>query len=395
MQGIGKPAGSAGWGRKSPARLVFALLMSLALVQASLAQIVNTVTATGEHEGQTITATATESVTVAGSNGGGGSELRMQKTAGISEFSLGQPVPYTITLSNPGQSARAGVDVIDMMPAGFTYLEGSAMIDGAPLEPAVNGRELTFADITVPALGSVSLTLSLAAGAVAPTPEVINSGFARDAATGEVLSQTATAKLRMRTEPVFDCTDIIGRVYDDTNRDGYLQDGEPGIAGVRIATARGLLVTTDQFGRYSIACADVPEARTGSNFILKVDERTLPQGYSITSGNPATIVLTRGKLAKLDFGAAGLRLVEAQFDERSFDAGGTQLTGEAIAALDALLRQLADDPSRLRITYVASPDASQELSENRLNILEALIESAWQARGGVYELTIETVNKLQ
>ncbi len=259
----------------------------------------------------------------------------------------------------------------------------------------MNGRELTWLNISVPAQGSVSLTLSLVAGAAALTPEFINVGFARDTATGEVLSQTATAKVRMRTEPVFDCTDIIGRVYDDANRDGYLQDGEVGIAGVRLATARGLLVTTDAYGRYSIACADVPDAGTGSNFILKVDERTLPQGYSVTSGNPATILLTRGKLAKLDFGAAGLRLVEVTFDEMSFGAGGMDPTPQAIAALDALLKELAGEPSRLRITYLAKKDASVELSDKRLKLLEALVTSAWNARRGDYELSIETVGKVE
>jgi uncharacterized repeat protein (TIGR01451 family) len=396
MQGIGKPAGSAGWRRKSPVRLVFALLMSLVLMQNAFAQIVNTVTASGQYGGQTITATASESVTVAGSSGdGGGSELRMEKTAGVAQVSLGQAVPYTITLSNPGSADRDGVDVVDRMPAGFTYLQGSGTLGNASMEPSVNANELVWRNISVPAQGSVTLTLSLVAGAAMLTPEIVNLGFARDASTGKVLSKTATAKVRVRTDPVFDCTDIIGRVYDDANRDGYLQDGEKGIAGVRIATARGLLVTTDSFGRYSIACADEPRQGIGSNFILKVDERTLPQGYSVTSGNPATIRLTRGKLAKLDFGAAGLRLVEVELDARAFVPGGTQLAPQGIAAVDAVLRQLADEPSRLRITYSAERNATSELSDNRLKLLESLVSSAWKARSGAYELSIETVVKVQ
>ena len=76
-------------------------------------------------------------------------------------------------------------------------------------------------------------------------------------------------------EAVFDCGDIIGKVFDDRNRNGYQDEGEPGLPGVRIATVRGLLVTTDPYGRFSVGCADIPDADIGTNFIMKLDARTL------------------------------------------------------------------------------------------------------------------------
>ena len=101
----------------------------------------------------------------------------------------------------------------------------------------------------------------------------------------------------MSPDPLFDCSELIGKVFDDKNKNGYQDDGEPGMPGVRLATAKGLLVTTDQHGRYHIACAAIPNGQIGSNFILKVDENTLPTGYHLTSENPRVERLTRGKLS--------------------------------------------------------------------------------------------------
>ena len=45
---------------------------------------------------------------------------------------------------------------------------------------------------------------------------------------------------------------MIGKVFEDLDGDGYQDQGEPGLPGVRVATATGLLITTDEYGRYHI-----------------------------------------------------------------------------------------------------------------------------------------------
>ena len=74
--------------------------------------------------------------------------------------------------------------------------------------------------------------------------------------------------MRVTPDPTFDCAGVIGKVFDDKNRNGYQDKGELGLANVRLATVRGLLVTTDKYGRYHVACADVPNPDRGSNFIM-------------------------------------------------------------------------------------------------------------------------------
>ncbi|WP_438586806.1 beta strand repeat-containing protein, partial [Cetobacterium sp.] len=58
---------------------------------------------------------------------------------------------------------------------------------------------------------------------------------------------------------------------------------EEGIPGVRIANVEGLVIITDQYGRFHI-----PEvsSKKGKNYILKVDEATLPTGTIFTTENP-------------------------------------------------------------------------------------------------------------
>ena len=119
----------------------------------------------------------------------------------------------------------------------------------------------------------------LAVGAGVGEGEFVNRAQAMSALTGGAVSAEATATVRIVPDPALDCTDVIGKVFDDANRNGLQDDGEPGIPGVRLATARGLLATTDQFGRFHITCAITPHEGRGSNFVLKLDDRTLPSGF--------------------------------------------------------------------------------------------------------------------
>ncbi|MGL4534627.1 MAG: hypothetical protein ACRCUA_06180, partial [Fusobacteriaceae bacterium] len=58
---------------------------------------------------------------------------------------------------------------------------------------------------------------------------------------------------------------------------------EEGIPGVRVANVEGLVIITDQYGRFHIP--EVSSAK-GKNYILKVDAATLPTGSIFTTENP-------------------------------------------------------------------------------------------------------------
>ncbi|NDI77080.1 MULTISPECIES: DUF7507 domain-containing protein, partial [Psychrilyobacter] len=75
---------------------------------------------------------------------------------------------------------------------------------------------------------------------------------------------------------------------------------EEGIPGVRLATVEGLVIETDQFGRYHVdGIDDIPDR--GKNFIIKVDKVTLPSGTEFTTENPRVKTLTK-VMEKFNFG---------------------------------------------------------------------------------------------
>ena len=96
-----------------------------------------------------------------------------------------------------------------------------------------------------------------------------------------------------------------------------MQDAdERGIGGVRLATARGLLAVTDQYGRFHITCAITPREGRGSNFVLKLDDRTLPSGFRTSTSSLQVKRATPGKALEFSFGASIHRVIGLDMSDR-------------------------------------------------------------------------------
>jgi large repetitive protein len=311
-------------------------------------------------------------------------QMLVTKTSPKRTASIGELVPYTIVVRNPQAVTRTNVDVVDVMPAGFQYVANSGRVNSAARTPAITGRELNWRSLVVPANGSVTISLMLTPGAGVRDGDQVNLADSRDALSGRVLSNQGQATVRITPSPLFDCSEIIGKVFDDRNGNGYQDDGEPGIAGARVTTVNGLLVTADQYGRYHISCAAVPNAQMGSNFILKLDPRSLPAGYNLTTENPRVVRVTRGKMVEIDFGARGAELVTFELNDTAFAEGSNSLKPEWAAKLAALIETLKARPSRLRLNYSGDGDAKEKLEQ-----LAAQIAASWKDLGGKHELDIE------
>jgi large repetitive protein len=229
--------------------------------------------------------------------------LIVTKTSIKRNAGVGDIVPYEITVRNTENAQRTGVNVVDILPPGMKYVMGTSTVDGVASEPVKSDRELTWTNQVIPANGSRRYNLTLIVGAGVTGGEKVNTGVAENAG-GTAISNRGTAVVSITPNAVFDCSELLGKVFEDTNRDGKQDENEPGVPGVRLVTVNGQLITTDEFGRYHIACAAVPDARIGSNFVLKVDTRTLPLGWDTTADNPRSIRLTRGKFGELNFGVA-------------------------------------------------------------------------------------------
>ncbi len=233
-------------------------------------------------------------------------ELVTLKTTPKRSVTTGDVVPYEITVRNNEGFARSDVSVVDILPPGMKYVAGSARIDGAPAEPQLenSGRRLSWHRQTIPAYSSMTYSLTLVVGAGVTTGERVNTAIALRGSDGTEISNRATASVQIASNSVFDCSELIGKVFSDYNRDGYQNPGEQGLSGVTLATVNGQLITTDDYGRFHIPCVTTPDIRIGSNFVLKIDPASLPYGWTVTNGNPKTVRLTRGKVSQLNFGAA-------------------------------------------------------------------------------------------
>ncbi|WP_367718702.1 hypothetical protein AB2N04_10465 [Nitratireductor sp. GISD-1A_MAKvit] len=192
--------------------------------------------------------------------------------------------------------------------------------------------------------------------------------------------------VKVVSEALFDCSALLGKVFDDKNQNGYQDDGEPGIPSARVASAKGLLITSDAQGRFHVPCADLPDSRIGTNYALKLDTRSLPSGYRLTTENPRVVRLTKGKASKFSFGAAIGRVVRLDLADHAFIPGQKELRSEWLAQIENLIALLEKEPSVLRLSYAGS---SRRLGQQRLKAIRRTIENEWRRAGGRYRLEIE------
>jgi len=313
--------------------------------------------------------------------------IELRKTTSKLTVKKGELLPYRITARNTRGNPVPGVAVVDTLPPGFRYVPGSLTVRSLPggvalpVVPQLNGRQLVVPGQNFAPNETKEYLMVAGVGVGVGEGEFVNQVVATQGVGGRTLSNLATATVRVVPDALFDCTDVIGKVYDDKNANGYQDDGEPGIANVRIATVNGVLVTTDAEGRYHIACAAIPKEGTGSNLVLKLDERTLPSGYRTTSENPAAERATRGKVLKINFGATVHRVVRLALQGAAFEDGGAALRAGFVPELDRTVSVLAEKTSVLRLAYRAAPGEPASLGRQLTDAVKAAVLARWKQLG--------------
>ncbi|MEO9969600.1 MAG: hypothetical protein ABJG15_07180, partial [Hyphomonadaceae bacterium] len=304
------------------------------------------------------------------------------KTATTATATTGSIVVYTITIRNDDAVTATDIEIVDTPPLGFRFVEGSGRLNGAPVEPTFRNGELVWSGVDIAPGDTAAVNLGLIVGAGVSVGDFVNTAFAETGLGTVPLSNEAQAIVRISPDEIFDCSELIGKVYEDLDRDGYQDQGEPGVPGVRVATVNGLLITTDEFGRYHIACAATPKDGIGSNFIVKLDERTLPSGFTVTSENPRVVRLTEGKLSSANFGVHRMRTVRLSLTSAAFVAGSTDLQPEWQNKMAELVAVLEEQPAVLALSY------SGEQGAERLAAIASSVRRAWG--DGPYILDIQT-----
>ena len=318
-----------------------------------------------------------------------GGAVAITKTSSLINVTRGELVPYTITVTNVFGAPLSDISIVDSFPAGFKYVEDSARLDGNSVEPTVNGRQLVWDGLELQVNARHIIQFLLVVGSGVSEGEYVNRALVLNTATGGTISGEAKATVQVIPDPTFDCTDVIGKVFDDGNLNGRQDTGEKGLPGVRVVTARGLIATADEHGRFHITCAAVPDEDRGSNFILKLDERSLPSGYRLTTENPRVQRATRGKMLRFNYGAAIHRLVRIDIADGVFEPNTTTLRLQWTPKIAQLIEELKKAPSVLRLSYLADVER-QGLVRKRLDELKKEIAIQWNRSDGGYKLVVET-----
>ena len=178
-------------------------------------------------------------------------ELVVAKEAMKTDAQVGDVVEYEVTIVNNNESEFKNVKLVDRYPSGFAYVPGSTEItnsgpDGqfdtnddviSTDDPAVT-NSLTFnvgdmlayggADKTITEQVRIRYLLRVTVGAT--FGKYVNSAVAMAPPEGQVSgaleekSNTATATVEVLPDKVFDTASIIGKVFEDHNKDGFQAD---------------------------------------------------------------------------------------------------------------------------------------------------------------------------
>lgn len=246
-------------------------------------------------------------------------QLVLTKTGDKRQAQVGDSVLYTITVRNGSGASLPQVTVKDRLPAGFTFIRGTARVGGVSVADPLGGLgpTLGFNLGTLGTGATKTLTYRIRIGVGAQQGTGINTARAYGCgyASGCLEPGTLTPLPRgiesnegrhkvVVVGGVFtDEACVLGKVFVDCNNN-HLQDAEEiGIPGVRLYFEDGKYMISDSEGKYS-RCGLTPRSH-----VLTPDPGTLPKGARLTTtsnrnlgdANSLFIDLKNGELHRADF----------------------------------------------------------------------------------------------
>ncbi|WAC62203.1 SpaA isopeptide-forming pilin-related protein [Pseudoxanthomonas sp. SL93] len=247
--------------------------------------------------------------------------LVITKTGDRKTVEVGDSLVYTITIRQTAGAALGTVNVVDRLPHGFTFINGTARVDGAGIADPVGkpGPTLVF-DVGPLAVGAQkTLSYRVRVGVGSMQGDGINrarahgcsiTGGCVDPTTlvpypdgGVVPSNPAEYRVIVSGGVFTDEGCVLGKIFVDCNVNHVQDREEIGIPGVRMYFEDGTWMVSDSEGKYSY-CGLPPKSHT-----LKVDASTLPVGSRLTTSSNRNlgdadslfIDLKNGELHRADF----------------------------------------------------------------------------------------------
>ena len=223
------------------------------------------------------------------------SGLSLSKSGDRRVVEQGDTVRYTVTVARSGGPLPLQVTVVDRLPAGFTFVPGTASVGGVPIADPVGrpGPRLVFqlgpmtagnalvlqyrARVDVGSAQGDGTNRALGFGCGVPSGCTTPDGGAPLPGSATTNEGRHTVRVTGGVFGVEAC--LLGKVFVDCNGN-HVQDAEEiGIPGVRLVLSDGTLLVTDSEGKYSY-CGLPPRSH-----VLRVDETTMPRGSRLTTSS--------------------------------------------------------------------------------------------------------------
>lgn len=245
--------------------------------------------------------------------------LRISKRGDRQVAEIGDMVLYTIELRHVSGPWLRQVDVLDRLPRGFTYIAGTARLDGAAIaDPeGAPGPQLVFAVGSLAPDAQRTLSYRVRVGVGADQGDGVNRAQAhgcqradhcvdpagKSPLPGSVPSNLAEYRVTVRGGVFASEGCVLGKIFVDCNNNHVQDREELGIPGVRMYFEDGTWMVSDSEGKYSY-CGLPPRSHT-----LKVDPSTLPVRSRLTTSSNRNlgdadslfIDLKNGELHRADF----------------------------------------------------------------------------------------------
>jgi len=231
--------------------------------------------------------------------------LFVEKNVDREEAEIGAFLTYTLNIRSEAVNTINNLNIDDTLPFGFKYQKGSAQLDGNSIDDPEGGKgpNLTFDIGDIAPGSSKELTYRVLVGPGAERGNGTNTAIAR---SDEVIVRTSNqAKVKVEvTGGVFSTKGfIIGKVFQDCNKNGMQDPGEVGIPGVRLYLENGNYVVTDSRGMYTFYGIQP------NMHVLKLDNYSLPEGSRLTNldnrhaGDPSSrfVDLKKGQMHRAEF----------------------------------------------------------------------------------------------
>lgn len=246
----------------------------------------------------------------------------MAKQTSRPTASIGDMVAYTVTATNTTGVTIAGVTIEDRPAPGLKLVEDSAILergDGLRVDVSTPADTLHFFG-PVDLLPNETVTLTYLMRVGAGVAEGPRRNHARPIVAGVAAGNTASARVDIVADPVFERTTIIGKVFADRDGDGW-QDSA--VASRVMLRVRPASVEADGLPQ---SRKRWPGYRAGST---TVDLGTGPRPAADHDGVPAVFDgLSLGRLGGIERVAAPLApdaVVRARFDKGSLSVLGLAL----------------------------------------------------------------------